>query len=91
MTTQIVFNIDRKIKAKAMKRAKSAGVPFAVFLKMATEAFAEGQYRVGIISREIPNAKTAREIASARADFKKGKNISPAFTSGKKMDAYLGI
>ena len=41
MTTQIVFNIDPKIKAQAMKRAKREGVPFSAVLKMATKAFAE--------------------------------------------------
>lgn len=91
MTSQIVFNIDSKIKSKAMKRAKDAGVPFASFLKMATEAFAEGKYRVGIINTETLNTKTAREIRAARDDFKKGKNLSPVFSSGKEMDAYLGI
>ena len=43
MTTQIVFNIDPKIKAKAMKRAKAEGIPFAAVLKLAAEAFAEGK------------------------------------------------
>ncbi len=89
MTTQIVFNIDPKIKAKAMKRAKREGVPFASFLKMATEKFAEGEYGIGIVRREIPNAKTGRELRKASADFRKGKNVSPAFSSGKEMDAWL--
>ncbi len=89
MTTQIVFNIDPKIKARAMKRAKQEGVPFASFLKMATEKFAEGEYSVGIIPREIPNARTARELLKASADFRKGKNISPAFSSVKEMDRWL--
>lgn len=91
MVTQIVFNIDPKIKAKAMKRAKREGVPFASFLKMATEAFAEGTYGMGIVRTEIPNAATARALRAASADFKKGKNISPVFSSGKEMDDYLGI
>lgn len=71
MITKIVFNIDPKIKAKAMKRAKSAGVPFASFLKIATEAFAEGTYGIGIVRTEVPNAKTARALRAASADFKK--------------------
>lgn len=91
MVTQIVFNIDPKIKAKAMKRAKAEGVPFAAFLKKATEAFAEGEYRMGIVRSEVPNAKTARALRAASADFKKGINTSPVFTSGKEMDKYLEI
>ena len=91
MTTQIVFNIDPKIKAKAMKRSKKEGVPFAAFLKMATEAFAEGEYGIGIVRTETPNAKTARALHAASVDFKKRKNISPTFASGKEMDEYIGI
>jgi len=91
MTTQIVFTIDPKIKAAAMQRAKREGIPFASFLKIATEAFATGEYGIGIIRREVPNTKTARILLAARSDFKKGKNISPAFRSGKEMDEYLGI
>ena len=91
MNTQIVFNIDKKLKERAMRRAKQEGLPFAAFLKVATEAYAEGEYRVGIIRTETPNAKTGKLLRSARADFKKGRNLSPTFSSGKAMDAYLGI
>lgn len=89
MTSQVIFKIDSKIKAKAMKRAKEEGVPFASFLKMATEKFAEGEFGIALVRREIPNAKTARAIRKASADFKKGINTSPAFSSGKEMDAWL--
>ena len=77
MTSQIVFNIDSKIKAKAMKRAKSKGVPFASFLKMATEAFAEGEYGIGIIRAEMPNARTRKVIDEARREFATGKAFGP--------------
>lgn len=90
MTTQIVFNIDPKIKAKAMKRAKAEGVPFASYLRQAAERFANGEVRMGIIEEKF-NAKTVRELKEIRSDFKKGKNLSPVFSSGKEMDAYLGV
>ena len=92
MTTQVVFNIDPKIKAKAMKRAKREGVPFSSFLKMATEKFAEGEYSIGIIPREVPNAKTARGIRAALRDIQEGneKNFSPAFTDIRKMRRWMG-
>jgi len=91
MTTQVVFNIDPKIKAKAMKRAKREGVPFASVLKLATKAFAEGKFDVGIHVEEKFNKKTAMEIRAALRDIEKGRNLSPAFSSGKEMDKYLGI
>ncbi len=89
MTTQIIFKIDAKIKAKAMKRAKSEGVPFAVFLKMATEKYADGEFTLGIVeSDEKFNSKTARAVRSALRDIKAGKNLV-RFDSGAKMDKYL--
>ena len=81
MTTQIVFNIDPKIKAKAMKRAKAEGIPFAVVLKLAAEAFAEGKLNVGISQPEHFNTKTARELRAALKDIKNGKNVSKGFTN----------
>jgi len=81
MTTQVVFKVDPKIKAKAMRRAKHDGVPFASVLKMMTEAFAEGEYSVKLVKEEKFNAKTARELRSALKDIEKGKDLSPAFTN----------
>jgi len=60
MTTQIVFNIDPKIKAKAMKRAKRVGIPFASYLRQAAEDFAEGKRGMAIVEEKF-NAKTAKE------------------------------
>lgn len=90
MTTQIVFNIDPKVKAKAMKRAKVAGIPFASYLRQAAADFAEGRRGMAIVEEKF-NATTARQLHAALRDIKKGKNISPVFSSGKAMDDYLGI
>lgn len=89
MVSQIVFTLDSKIKAKAMKRAKSVGIPFAAYLRQAAEDFAEGKVGMAIVRAEIPNAKTAKELRAAREDFKMGVNISPAFSSGAEMDKWL--
>ncbi len=62
MTTQIVFNIDPKVKAKAMKRAKKEGIPLATFLKIAVEAYAEGECGIGLIPKKIPSGVTRRLI-----------------------------
>ena len=89
MTTQVVFKVDSKIKAQAMRRAKREGVPFAAVLKLATKAFAEGRFSVDIQHSERFNAKTARELRAALADAKKGRNISPAFSTVEEMERYL--
>ncbi len=89
MDSQVIFKIDKKIKAKAMKRAQDQGIPFASVLKMATKAFAEGELTMGLIETERFNEVTRREISKALKDIKKGKNLSPAFTNAKDAIAYL--
>jgi len=89
MTTQVVFNIDPKIKAKAMKRAKREGVPFASVLKMAAKAYAEERFSVDIQSAERLNAKTLKELQSIHRDIVRGRNLSPAFSTAAEMDRYL--
>ena len=91
MATQVVFNIDPAVTKEAMKRAKSEGVPFASVLKMATRAYAEGKFTVGLHVEEKFNAKTAKEIRVALRGIERGRNLSPTFSSGKEMDEYLGI
>lgn len=88
MTTQVVFTVDSKIKAQAMRRAKRDGIPFAAVLKLATKAFAEGRLSMGLASEERFNAKTAKEIRAALRDIEKGKNIR-TFKSDAEADAYL--
>ena len=86
-TTQIVFNIDPKVKAKAMKRAKREGVPLASYLRQSTEAFADGKYGMGIVEEKF-NEKTARELRKALKDIEEGKNIV-SFNTPEEMDTYL--
>jgi len=44
MTTQVIFKIEKKLKDKAMKKAKSQGLPFALILKLITHAYVEGRF-----------------------------------------------
>ena len=88
MTTQIVFTIDPRVKAQAMKRAKQAGVPFASVLKLATKAFAEGRFSVNITPEERFNSKTTGELRAALRDVEQGKNLI-SFKNAAEMDKYL--
>lgn len=90
MTTQVVFNIDKNLKKKAMTKAKKLGVPFSFVLNRATEGFVEGEWEI-IPAREKFNAKTAKEIRQALKDIKEGKNLSPTFNNMKDAFKYLGI
>ena len=85
MTTQIVFNIDPKIKAKAMQRAKKEGVPFASVLKFATKAFANGELSVGLLEKIRPEKLKLWERESRLVEQGNGKH----FASAKKAMEYV--
>ena len=85
MTTQIVFNIDSKIKAKAMKRAKSEGVPFALYLRQAAEDFAEGKRGMAIVDEIRPEKLALWERESKL--FDQGKGLR--FKSWKAARKYI--
>lgn len=89
MTTQVIFKIDDKLKAQAMRRAKNDGMPFSSVLKLATQAYVNGSLDVELVPQLRPNRKTRALLARAERDLKSGKNISPAFSNAKDAIAYL--
>ncbi len=72
-----------------MRRAKSLGVPLASYFKAAARAFADGHASMDIMLDEQLNAKTRRELEAIHRDIKKGRNLSPGFTSVEEMKRYL--
>lgn len=76
MTTQVVFNVDSKIKAKAMKRARKEGIPFAAVLKMATKAFAEGRFSIDVVEEVRPEKLKLWERESRAVEQGKGRHFS---------------
>ena len=89
MTTQVIFKIDKKLKAQAMTRAQNEGVALTSFLKLATKAFVAGHLTLGLVGSEKFNATASKEIKGALKDIAQGKNLSPRFSSAKKAAAYL--
>lgn len=85
MTTQVIFTIDKGLKDKAMRKARSFGLPFSSVLNLATRAFVDGKIEVGIMDAPSFNAKTARKISLALSDIEKGKNLFGPFDSAKAM------
>ena len=79
MTTKVIFNVDKKVKEKAMKQAKIQGITISDYLSMSLADFASGKKKVEIV--EQVNDKTLRRLKRAFADAKAGKNLSPAFTN----------
>ncbi len=89
MTNKMIFNVDSKIKERAMKQALQDGVPFSIILKLATKAYAEGKLRLTISDAPSFNETTRKEIRQALDDIKKGKNLSSAFTNARNAVVYL--
>jgi len=89
MTTQVIFTMDRNLKDKAMRKARSFGLPFSSVLNLATRAFVDGKINIGVVDNQSFNDKTAREIRSALSDIAKNKNLSPRFFSAKEAINYL--
>ena len=78
-TSQVIVNVDSKLKSQAMKKAKAQGLPFSSVLNFAIRAFVDGDIEVGLV--DGLNTKTRREIAKAEKDFSKDKNLSPRFST----------
>ena len=77
MNSQVVFNVDAKVKARAMKRAKREGVPFASVLKLATKAFADGRFSLDVVEEEVrPEKLKLWERQSHLVEQGKGKQFS---------------
>ena len=85
----MIFNVDSKIKDRAMKQARKDGVPFSTILKLATKAYAEGKLRLSISDVPSFNETSSKEIKQALEDIKKEKNLSPSFTNAGDAIAYL--
>ena len=89
MTTQVVFQLDKKVKDKAMRRAKREGVPFAAVMKIAAQEYAQERYHIGMLKTERLNEKTQKELKEIMQDIKKGRNISPGFENMEDAIAWL--
>lgn len=85
MTTQVVFNLDEKVKARAMRRAKKEGVAFAAVLKFAAKAFADGELSIGITEEVRPEKLRLWERESRLLDQGKGRH----FASAKEARAFI--
>ena len=86
MNSQVVFNVDAKVKARAMRRAKREGVPFASILKLATKAFADGRFSLDVVEKEIRPEKLRLWERQSRL-FERGKG--KRFASAKKAMKYV--
>ena len=85
MNTQVVFNMNKKLKNEAMRKARSFGMPFSSVLNIATQAFVDGKISIEAIDERPFNAKTRRILTRALKDIEAGKNIIGPFDSAEDM------
>ena len=85
MISQVVFKVDKKIKDQAMKKAQNEGIALSSVLKLATQAYIEGDLQIGLKF----NAKTREELNKILKDVEQGTNLSPRFKSAKDMLTHL--
>ena len=70
MTTRINFNIDNKLKAAAVKKAKRARLPLSTVLTQAVRAFVEEDMQIGFFSPALIN-----DIGQSRDDIRHGRML----------------
>jgi len=58
MISQVIIKINKKVKDQAMRKAQTAGIPFASFLKLATQAYVEGAMDLQLVAQPRLNKKT---------------------------------
>ena len=77
MTTQVVFNIESKLKELAMTRARREGIPFSAVLTRAAKAYAEGALDIEAVPKKIktfvPTAREIKELRQAEANHRAGR------------------
>ncbi|HEY4507780.1 MAG TPA: hypothetical protein VJJ47_02820 [Candidatus Paceibacterota bacterium] len=88
-THQFAFNIDKTLKDKAVRKARAEGIPFSAVLNFAAKAFVKGDLEIGLVAEPDINEKTKRKLRAALRDIKKGKDLSPKFSSAEEAFAYL--
>lgn len=69
MVEQVIFKIDKKLKERAMKKAKREGIAFSAVLKSATQAYVENEFEVGLVY----SPKLIRAIRQSERDVKEGR------------------
>lgn len=90
MNNKTVINIkaDKDVKEKAKKIAKELGVPLSTIINAYLKEFIRNrEVRLSLEPQLRPEIE--KILKKASEDFKKGKNISPVFSSMEEAIKYL--
>jgi len=91
MTTEVIFKIDKALKARVAKKAQKEGLTLPDLFKMTAYAYDQGLIEPRIVQKIRPklNAKTRRILRRELKDIEAGKNLSPAFDNVQDAINYL--
>jgi len=88
MKTNIIAKIDKKIKLQAQEVAHELGLSLSDLVNVSLrQIIRDKAVSISIVPRMTPYLE--RIVAQVEKDYRVGKNLSPAFSSGKEMDKYL--
>lgn len=88
MTTVIYIKADKEVKQNAQKAAKDLGLTLSDVINASLRNFIRTRQ---IIFSDVPvmTPELEKLLDKVEDDIKRGKNLSPAFDSGEKIDEYL--
>ena len=88
MKTMINIKADKEVKENAQKVAKDLGLPLSGVINAFLKEFIRNK---SISFSAIPRMTSVLEnlLGKIEKDIKKGKNMSPVFTSAEDANAYL--
>lgn len=56
-TVKVIFNMDKKLKESAMKKAKKQGITYSAFLNLATYAYVDNRLELDPLALIIERAR----------------------------------
>jgi len=88
MKTVLNVKTDKDVKEKAQRVAKNLGIPLSLVVNAYLKEFIREQaFTLSFVPKLRP--EVGKMLLEASDDFRRGINISPAFSNGKDMDEYL--
>jgi len=90
MKTMINIKADKEVKENAQKIARELGLPLSSVMNAFLKEFIRSR---SISFSSIPRMTPALEeiLGKVEYDIKKGKNMSPVFSSTEKANEYLDV
>ena len=86
--TLLNVKTDRQVKREAVKIAAQIGVPLSTVVNAFLKEFVR-ERKVTFSVDSTPRPEIVSIIKKASADYQKGKNISPTFSSPQKILSFL--